>query len=283
LLRHAARTNQIRRATLLLAHGANPRPASGGDLHELAMARGNVEVAELLERHGAVPGPADERRAFVLACHRRDGAAARALLDEHPRLLELAADLLIDTAAARDLVELAELLLDLGVSPDAEKREGGYRALHHAATMDAANVARLLLERGAEVDARDGIHRATPLAWAVRPQALAATEVLGSSSRDIFSVATAGLDSRLRELLREPALAHATLDAAVGLGVLSGQPGETALFTLPEDEHQALAVVDVLLSAGADPAKRNRDGVTAAEKARARGLHAVAELLVRSS
>lgn len=282
LLHHAAKTNQVRRAALLLEHGARPN-AGGEDLHRLAMKRGNVEVAELLERHGvASPGPADDHRAaFVAACQQRDRALASKLLAQDSGLLEYAADLLIDTAAARDLVDLAEILLELGVSPNAEKGkdEGGYRALHHAATMNAVNVTRLLLDRGAEVDPRDSGYRATPLAWAIKAQAPATLELLASRSRDVFSMVAGGLEPRLRELLRDPAIANAALDDTAGLGVIRGQPGDTPLFVLPEDEQRALSIAELLLRSGADPGRRNRHGLTAVEKARARGLRQVADLL----
>jgi ankyrin repeat protein len=215
----------------------------------------------------------------VATCHRRDGAAARKLLDQHPGLLAHAGDLLIDAAAARDLVDLAEFLLALGVSPDAEKRDGGYRALHHAATSNSANVARLLVERGAAVDVRDRQYHATPLAWAIRAQAPATLALLSAHSRDVFSVVAGGLESRLRELLQDPTLANAVLEDAAGLGVLRGEPGETPLFVLPPDERVALDMARLLLRCGADPRRRSPAGVTAVEKARARGLHAVAELL----
>jgi ankyrin repeat protein len=151
LLLHAVRTNQVRRAALLLAHGANPNPSEGEDLYHLAIRHGSIEVAELLKRHGAHVGEYDQLTTFIQACCARDRVTASELLDQHAELLPHAADLLIDTAAARDLVDLAALLLDLGVSPDAQKDDGAARALHHAATANSAEVLKLLLDRGAEI------------------------------------------------------------------------------------------------------------------------------------
>ena len=45
---------------------------------------------------------------------------------------------------------------------------------------------------------------------------------------------------------------------------------------LPEDEATAMAIVELLLAAGTDPAMRNRAGRTAADWARKRGMTAVA-------
>ncbi len=126
---------------------------------------------------------------------------------------------------------------------------------------------------------RDGQHHATPLAWAIHAQAPATLALLSDHSRDVFSVVAGGLESRLRELLKDPTLANAVLEDAAGLGVLRGEPGETPLFVLPADERVAIDMAKLLLRCGADPRWRSHAGVTAVEKARARGLHAVADLL----
>ncbi|HTU59718.1 MAG TPA: hypothetical protein VMF89_14805 [Polyangiales bacterium] len=197
----------------------------------------------------------------------------------------------LDQDVQNTLLELASLhygvppgesaytgLLD---SPTRRKRaESGSRALHHAATTDAAKVAALLLARGAQVDARDDLQRATPLAWAVHVESPATLRVLAAHSCDVFTMVAGGLESRLQALLSEDAtLANAALDEAVGLGVMGGEPGDTPLFVLPDDEAQALSIAQRLLRAGADPTTRNHAGLTASEKARARGLLEVADLL----
>ena len=66
----------------------------------------------------------------------------------------------------------------------------------------------------------------------------------------------------------EPALASA-----------SREDGVTLLWWLPDDESVAMEVADVLMAHGADPAARNRDGATAAEWARRRGMTRVAQRL----
>jgi len=58
-----------------------------------------------------------------------------------------------------------ELLLDHG----ADARRGplyGLPPLHLAASMGHLDVAELLVRRDAPLDARDGLHNATPLGWA---------------------------------------------------------------------------------------------------------------------
>src|SRR6185436_9635871 len=54
----------------------------------------------------------------------------------------------------------------------------------------------------------------------------------------------------------------------------------TPLFWLPEDEHKALEIARLFLDHGADPDFRSKkDGSTAADIARQRGMHRVAALL----
>ncbi len=55
--------------------------------------------------------------------------------------------------------------------------------------------------------------------------------------------------------------------------------GCTPLFTLPDDEEAAAEMTTVLLAHGADPGIRNKDGVSAEESARRRGLIDAADLM----
>jgi ankyrin repeat protein len=59
--------------------------------------------------------------------------------------------------------------------------------------------------------------------------------------------------------------------------------GTTPLWWLPDDEAAALELVDLLIAAGADPAAKNKDGKTAADWARRRGMLAVAARLDRAA
>jgi ankyrin repeat protein len=213
---------------------------------------------------------------------RLDRATAERLLGADPDHLHEGAAMLVDVAAKQDRVELAELLLALGVSPDAEYPgpAGRYRALHQAACLDHVAVARFLLERGADPDARDEAFQATPLGWALHTQMPGAIELFARHTRDVFTLVAGGQTARLAALLAEaPGRANETLDAHIGLGLLGADAGETPLFALPDGEDSALEVAELLLAAGADPTRRNRAGQTPADKARARGLAEVAERL----
>jgi hypothetical protein len=224
-------------------------------------------MAELLVRFGATAGGAvlEGQDAFAAACLRLDRAEAQVLLKGHPEYLLAPGPMF--AAAERDRADVVALLLDLGMSPDVGDAQGR-RALHVAAYNDSVRVAALLVERGAAVDPVDSVHGATPLWWAVWDQRPGAIELLSRFSRDVCALSFTGNVERLREVLAaEPERAK-----------VRGEH-ETPLMWLPGDEARAKAVVELFLAGGADPSVRNRDGQTAADLARKRGLDEAAGLL----
>ncbi len=266
------KTRDLALAEWLLAHGANPNAAPPRDprfsktsLYVDAMRLNFPEMAELLLRYGATPAPialTDEQR-FVAAILRLDRAAAEAELAEHPEYLH--STVAMFAAAGRDDAEAVSLLLDLGTSIEVEDRKQ-QRTLHHAAAHQALRVARLLVERGADVDPRDATYNNTPLGWAVHFWHTPMIEFLKPLSRDVWNLAFIGDAARLREVLAaEPDRAKAV-----------SRKGLTPLWWLPDDESRALEIVDLFLTHGADPALRTADGTSAADFAARRGLQAVA-------
>ena len=170
-------------------------------------------------------------------------------------------------AARHNQREAAEQLLDLGVSPDVESPEGE-RALHIAAYSDSLDVARLLVERGAEIDPIGRQYQNTPLGGAMHCQSWRIVDFLSGISRSAWEVGYAGNVAHLRELLDEkPERAR-------------GYDGETLLMYLPvDDEAKAMEVAELLLANGADPSLRDPNGATAADRADRNGMYAVAERL----
>jgi hypothetical protein len=117
--------NDLELAEWCLSHGAtaNPPPPDGRGgctrpLYEEALIRGRVELAELLVRHGAprTAFPQDAKQALISACMRSDLPVIRREIAAHPELLEASEPLW--AAAERNRRDSAELLLDLGTSPD---------------------------------------------------------------------------------------------------------------------------------------------------------------------
>ena len=269
LLGNAVDRNHVKRIEWLLAHGASPRAKHAytkRNLHTSAVLHGHTQTAALLAKAGAQIEELKGHEAFQAAALRMDVDLVRELAQSHPEYLNRGSALL--TAARAGRVDVVELLLDLGTPPDAKGVEGEH-PLHVATWADSVPVARLLIERGADVDARDGKHHATPLSWAVylgKPQLI---EYLSTVSSDIFCLVSVGKIERLRSLLdAQPVLARAVRD------------DQTTLFCLPEkDEDLAIDLAELLLAHGADPGFKNAQGTAAADEAEQRGMDALAQLL----
>ncbi len=154
----------------LLDAGADPN-AYDDDRSMSALRRavraGKDQAAALLASRGASDDSTDIDR-FIGACLRADRLLAERLLAEHPDLRDRMTD--DDRAAvvkAADFASVAGvgLMLDLGLSPHA--RNGfGEQPLHTAAYVGNAEMVRLLIDAGADVDGRDTRFDATPLAFA---------------------------------------------------------------------------------------------------------------------
>jgi uncharacterized protein len=277
LLGIAVDKNNLELAEWILAHGASPNPPPARDprtskltLHEEALRRGRQEMADLLVRHGAPPGVLvlEGEEAFAAACFRLDRDQARALAQEHPEYLRSTVTMF--AAARHDRADVVALLLDLGMSADVEDAKGT-RALHEAAYADAPEVTALLIERGAAVDPMETQYGSTPLGFAIYGRRLRTMELLTRVSWDVFRLVWTGAVERLRTVLsEEPALARMASD------------GDTPLMWLPDDDARALEIARLLLGLGADASIRDKEGHTAADRARKRGLDDVADLLSRS-
>lgn len=276
MLDAAVDRNLLGLAEWLLQHGAGPNAPPGTlwkgstrTLYQEAVTRGYTGMAALLARYGAAPTPPilEGHDAFIGACIALDRQRARAMIEQHPEYLS---DPRAIFAVLRlDRVDAVEMLLDLGVSPDSADPKTGARALHIAASAGAERSAALLIERGANVDARDAIYDSPPLGWASYFQHARMIELLGRYSRDVWQLTYTGQIERLRDVLREePALAR----------VVHGD-GDTPLMWLPSDADGALEMASMLVEHGADPARRNARGMSAAEIATKRGLYDVAALL----
>ena len=157
---------------LLLERGADPDVPGldGRTAYQQAVRTGQDQVADLLARHGASTtlSSADE---FLAACRRADRAAATAVLAAHPDLAaRLTAEdhLVLTDAADHGHTEAVRLMLDLGFPPGARsEQDNGATVLHLAAAAGSLGTVRLLLERGADIEARDTAWNSPPLEWAI--------------------------------------------------------------------------------------------------------------------
>ncbi len=267
--------NDLELAEWVLAHGANPNAGppraqslSQLSLYERAVREGLSEMADLLVRFGATPVDvalsADEE--LTAAALRLDRSAARALIAAHPDALSSPKPLF--AAANRDLVDVAAMLLDLGVSPDVEDHDK-HRALHMTAYSNSPRVAELLIARGAEIDPVAKAWNNTPLGAANYSQHPRMIELIGRHSRDIWELTFAGNVDRLRQLFRDnPQLARTTSD------------DHTPLMWLPPgDENRAIEIAELYVAYGADASLEDQGGQTAADRAERQGMFHAASVL----
>jgi ankyrin repeat protein len=154
----------------LLAAGGDPAAFDddrGLSALRRAVRTGQLQTAALLASHGA-PDDSTEIDRFLGACRRSDRPSAEQLLVEHPDLRDQLTDTdraTVVEAAGSASAATVGLLVDLGFSPQA-RDESGAQPLHSAAYVGNADVVRLLIDAGADVDGRDDRFDSTPLAFA---------------------------------------------------------------------------------------------------------------------
>lgn len=159
-------------ASLLLAAGADPAAV---DLYGRTPLR-SAAYAGLPRREVARRLlPATGEMDVFIACALGDARAVREWLDREPGLLH-AKDTALGPSAARGAtplhmaaalgeVDVARLLLNRGADPDALSTDG-HAPLHYAAGRGHSAMIELLRERGATLELRDSEHDATPADWA---------------------------------------------------------------------------------------------------------------------
>jgi ankyrin repeat protein len=136
--------------------------------------------------------------------------------------------------------EVASLLVDHGAEVDAEDADG-YRAIHWA----SAEVARVLLQRGADPNSRQGNSRTGRGAFPGQAQTPLMTQSRSGKQDGVRLLIEAGADVHARDRWQNTAL-HSAANGSMDAATRSGQR-ET---------------VQVLLRAKADPNARNSNGWT---------------------
>jgi ankyrin repeat protein len=153
----------------LLAAGADPNAVDDGGRSALrrAVRAGKNDTVMLLASRGASDDSTDIDR-FIEACWRADRQSADELLSRHPALRQQLTDddrATVVEAAGFASVATVGLMLDVGFSPDV-RNDVGEQPLHAAAYAGNADMVRLLIDAGAEVDGHDARFDSTPLAFA---------------------------------------------------------------------------------------------------------------------
>jgi ankyrin repeat protein len=208
-LKNAVRDGDAKVLRRVLQHHAQARavindPIFSFDSPSLVACGNNIDVVDVLLEFGADPN----RRSSWWAGGFHPLYGARGAVAE--RLL--AAGAVPDACAAAHL-DRADLLADIIAAAPARVHErggDGQMPLHFARSR---RVVDLLLDAGAELDARDLDHRATAAEWMVRSNPEEARPELArylvdrGASADIFLAAALGLTDRARAMLeKNPAL-----------------------------------------------------------------------------
>jgi ankyrin repeat protein len=261
--------NHPRRVEWLLLHRANANTANAYSKEPVvkhAAVAGRQDIVDLLVRHGAKRPVLSDEETFLAAAMQGDVATLQRLADRHPEYLRNPHAMF--AAIQQKRVEIAELLLNLGTSPNVADHKG-FGALHFTTHSGAVEIAKLLIARGAAIDAIERSYNSTPLGHAHYQGKLEMIALLAPLSRDIRGLCFSAAIDRLTELLA----ADPSLASAVTRG------GEVPLFAMPDDDELAVEVAELLLAHGADPSKKNAAGLTPAQAAKKRGLEEAAAVI----
>jgi hypothetical protein len=118
----------------------------------------------------ALSEDASDADRLLLACLQADRAGAERVLANSPGLHAGLGEVLgraVARAAETGNSAAIALALDLGFPVNDVTADEGATALHTAGYTGSAAVVRMLLDRGADLDARDARWSSTPLGWAI--------------------------------------------------------------------------------------------------------------------
>jgi len=185
LLDHGANANTV------VEHGTPGRRFSadfsirsqliGRDAFWLAAKYGEVEILKILLDHGADPFIVNQYGVTTL--HVAMGNSGSSLDHRRDRIGNAAPDLV---AEERRTLELAQILLDLGLDVNAADNNGR-TALHHAVLKDFPSVVEYLILRGADINAANERDQ-TPLLLAETVQTIPGTNGLRGTRPEVAEV-----------------------------------------------------------------------------------------------
>jgi len=158
-----ATDDQVRKATLTLRDA------------QLVIAREHgFENWAALKKHvlslNAAAAPEAALKSLMEAADRGELARVRALLDEHPTLIDARggenSQTALHHAACNGHRDLVELLLERGADPAIRDVGDNATALHFAAEKGDLHIVKLLIEHGADPDGFGDVHGVDVIGWA---------------------------------------------------------------------------------------------------------------------
>lgn len=227
----------------LLEAGADPsaKTPRGESAYAFALRFGLPEVAARLRAAGSEGTDLSEKDAFVAACARGDGPAARHILAARPEMISVLSDAdikLLPELAALGAVEAVRVMVGLGWPIAAKGGDWDASALNHAVFRGDAPLARFLLAHGASWTEQHGL----------------GDNVCGTLSWSSCNEPVEGGDwAACAEALRAHGLPPAKRDPA----------GSNALVVAGKPRHFSDEVADVLLGGsgrGDEVARHPREG-----------------------
>ena len=158
-------TRDPKSVKLLLDHHAYTEELTDGKTPwQIAMERGDLESAALLQKAGARTFELQEIDQFVSSCMTGNEQQARSLLAQSPRLLRQAPKDMVHRAVNTGNQDAVKLVLELGFDPNFQDDSA---ALHTTGILaEHPEILRLLLDRGADLKLREPFYDSTAIGWA---------------------------------------------------------------------------------------------------------------------
>ena len=274
-LSSAVDNNRHSRVSLLLNAGANPGACSsynGRAVHTNALLAGHSEIAQLLEKSGAIAEDLNFKDQFKLACVSEDYDAISTHIASHPELIEDTE--LLHAAAEHASLEVVKKLIAHGFDIDGKSKHGR-TLLHQCAMKNDTTPIKELLKLGARIDIEDCSYNSIPAGFAAYCGSYRAMRLLLNASDSLLHAVCCNYLEKAKALAeKNPDLIHETT-----------KQGNTVLHLVgywlhdEPDYDTYKALTDYMISAGANINLKNNDGQTPIEFHIANGYDTLAELL----
>lgn len=268
---------------LLLANGASVNIKDSRGITPLiaASSRGHTSISQLLIQSGADLTAEDNEgnSALIIAVRYEHVALVKILLTEgaDANAGNASSWTALLFATLKDNTELVNLLIDNGVDVNAKEGLVGTTPLELASQVAAQYVAKVLIERGADVNSKN-TRNASPLHLAVVEGHDSMVDMLLASDADVDAIADGGVSA----LFAASQLGHdGIVQALLGKGAnvtCRTDKGGTALSVASQMGYYN--IVKALLDNGADVNIKKSNGLTPLHAAAFMGHKAVVELLI---